>query len=533
MSASIGKVYGSAPSHVATDNFAARLGTMTERVTERYNSGKQGAARALRKLVVRAHKEREEYIALCHLLEHPLDSDNAMHDLAWSETPEWKLNLSTTFWLLVCLRSPGVRELHADDSVALHELQDDIDKREDLARLRAVAVGDIDWDDYASGTPTPKKTLEYLLGSIITAADIICTPPSLSHTDARLSMWKNCEARGIAVDDAASMTRPDLYCVWGNTLLPCLMAGDEKESAPRLLALKSYDIEGNAINRFGLDGMVSSLLWFKRTAWPVFHLRTQFRMAVGLFEVCQREVYRDLQFNHGPDTDINLPCHSTGRALESYINTKYPNVKPAPTGTLQPLFVDCKGARASKDPITSSKRSYDQVEIALDFLSDLIVTANVDPSHLAIITPYQANVEAIKHMRNKAMYKALSPMRPAATVNSFQGQESDISVIIMGTPNTSGVDFAADFQRVNTMLSRQRSGLLIFGDINPAGQAPIKKAYRMMNSLDPGLNPYFRKTTMFQNVHNWLLHSGRVATIEVKSEKSGLEGKVALDKQSK
>ncbi|KAH8667822.1 AAA domain-containing protein [Ilyonectria robusta] len=530
MSASIGKVYGSAPTHVATDNFAARLCTMTERVTERYNSGKQGVAHVRRKLVVRAYKEHEEYAALRHLLEHPLDSDNALHDLDWNETPEWKLNLSTTFWLLVCLRSPGVRELHADDSVTLHELQDHIDKREDLDRLRAVAVGDIGWDDYTNGTTTPKEALEDLLRCIITAADIICTPPSLSHTDPRLNMWKNCEARGIAVDDAASMARPDLYCIWGNTLLPCLMAGDGKESAPRVLALKSNDGAGNAINRFGLDAMVSGLLWFKRTAWPVFRLRTQLRMAVGLFEVCQREVYRDLAFNHGPDTDISLPCHGTGRALESYINTKYPDVKPAQTGTFQPLFVHCKGAGAFTDPITSSKWSYDQVEIALDFLSDFVMTANVDPSHLAIITPYQANVEAIKHMRNKAMYKALSPMRPAATVDSFQGQESDISVLIMGNTNKSGVDFAAE--RVNIMLSRQRSGLLIFGDINSAGKARNKKVYHMMKSLNPKLKPYFPRATPFQNVQKWLLGSGRVATVQVKSEKSGLEGKIEPDKQS-
>lgn len=470
MSASVGKVYGSAPSHAATDNFAARLGTMTERVTERYNSGKEDTTRAHRKLVVRVYMEHEERIALRYLLKHPLDADNAVPHLAWQETPKWKLNLSRAFWVLVCLRSPGARELHPDDSIALHKLQDDIDKREDLDRLRAVAVGDMSWDDYRKGPIVSTETLGYLLDSVITAADIICTPPSLSDTDPRLNTWKNHKAQGIAVDDAANMVRPDLYRAWGNTLLPCLMAGDEKESTPKVLALKSDDGAGNAINRFAPDAMVSGLLWFKGTSWPVFRLRTQFRMAVGQFEVCHREGYRELPFNYGPGTDINLPHHSIGRALESYIKTKYPSVTPAPTGTLRPLFVHCKGAASTTNPLASSKRSYNQVKAALDFLCDFIVTANVDPAQMVIITPHRANVGVITQMRNKAIYKALSPMRPAATVDSFQGQESDISVVIMGVTDKPGLDFAADSIQLNVMLTRQRSGLLIFGDINPALQ---------------------------------------------------------------
>lgn len=33
--------------------------------------------------------------------------------------------------------------------------------------------------------------------------------------------WKNEIAKGIAVDEAGNINHPDLYSVWGNTLLPC------------------------------------------------------------------------------------------------------------------------------------------------------------------------------------------------------------------------------------------------------------------------------------------------------------------------
>ncbi|PKK44321.1 hypothetical protein CI102_12918, partial [Trichoderma harzianum] len=60
----------------------------------------------------------------------------------------------------------------------------------------------------------------------------------------------------------------------------------------------------------------------------------------------------------------------------------------------------------------------------------------------------------------------ISDMRPAATVDSSQICEADIVVAIPGTTEVVGPGFTTDEHRFNVMLSRQKSGLLIFGDIN-------------------------------------------------------------------
>lgn len=62
------------------------------------------------------------------------------------------------------------------------------------------------------------------------------------------------------------MHRGDLYCVWGNCLLPCLVAGDEKQLAPTIMtSSREKDASGNLRNRHVADGKNSPLQFFKAT----------------------------------------------------------------------------------------------------------------------------------------------------------------------------------------------------------------------------------------------------------------------------
>lgn len=53
-------------------------------------------------------------------------------------------------------------------------------------------------------------------------------------------------------------------------------------------------------------------------------------------------------------------------------------------------------------------------------------------------------------------------MQPPTTVDSFQGQENDVVVVVMGTASPKpGPGFTSDSQRLNVMLTRQQCGLVI------------------------------------------------------------------------
>ncbi|KAH7010128.1 hypothetical protein EDB80DRAFT_868652 [Ilyonectria destructans] len=92
--------------------------------------------------------------------------------------------------------------------------------------------------------------------------------------------------------------------------------------------MNDADAEGHAVNRLAKDGRISPLEFLKGAGWPIYHLRTQLRMAVGQFEICKET---------GGQCDITRPEHSIGVTFEAYITTKYPEVAPSPAGQLMPV----------------------------------------------------------------------------------------------------------------------------------------------------------------------------------------------------
>jgi superfamily I DNA and/or RNA helicase len=100
----------------------------------------------------------------------------------------------------------------------------------------------------------------------------------------------------------------------------------------------------------------------------------------------------------------------------------------------------------------------------------LVKKAGIPAASIAVISPYKANVELFERCRKDSQHSApLLDMPPAATVDSFQGREADIMVVILGTTKEVGPGFTIDKNRLNVMFSRQKSGLLVFGDIDVLG----------------------------------------------------------------
>ncbi|RFU75706.1 dna helicase [Trichoderma arundinaceum] len=451
MAASLGNVYATAATHVAADNFAERLNQITENVTRRRNISNGSTQSVRRALVIRGYKTLEETEAFHNLLKKPYMGDGAA---TWVPKSRWKVNLIVSL---------------------------------SIKRLLDVASGKIDWAEYKKGKVDSNEIMETLFRSILNYADILCTNAALSNR-APFRTWKIERAKGIAVDEASNISRPDLYCVWGNTLLSCVLAGDDKQLPPTVMSLKNRDGEGNHIDRLGLDGQISPLSFFKANGWPIFRLRTQFRMGTGLFDLCHRQVYSDVPLEYGPGCDISLEKHSAGRQLEAYLQQRFPNLTPAPAATFKEVFIHCKGAKCIVD--------------------------SIDPAQVTIITPYKANVELIDRLRKKSKYSILSKMGPTATVDSFQGREGDIAVVVMGTTQGVGPGFTTDEQQLNVMFSRQRSGLVIFGDIKVLGKLvkdhnKDKKKFVIYTAR----GKRFVQAKMLHDMLTTMAQQGRVATL--------------------
>lgn len=535
----VGKVLCSGPTNVSVDNLASRVDKVTTRVVERFNKGKQpeDPARAKYNVVLRGFKPSDEVQAFENLLRNPHDREKAVPHRGWKATSKWTFPLSGAFWLLALFHAevPGVRQLRPDDSPALFELQKWIDEQEAFDTLRNLATGKTSWEEYSKGTMASPTTLEKLLKALVSRVDILCTTPAMTENHEIYSKWKTSKARAVVVDEAACIHRADLYCVWGNTLLPCVLGGDPRQLRPVVMTGSEEDTEGNLLHRLVEDGKISPLEALQASGIPVYRLLTQLRMADGMYDWLSELIYSDVPFEYAPSCRVDQPQFSLGRALEEYVQAKYPEVKPVPKDKLLPVFLHCEGSRVFVDELTKSKRSPDQVKIALNFLVDFVKTKQVDPARLALIAPYAANVDLINRMRKRPEYSALATMQPASTVYSFQGQEGDIAVVVMGTAYPRpGPGFTSDENRLTVSISRQKCGLLVVGDINVTGpfeeeddgkgkgkgkggkggkgKAPAQE--RFMVEGDNG-ETYWTKATVMRNLYTKWYKLGRVVRVPV------------------
>lgn len=255
-----------------------------------------------------------------------------------------------------------------------------------------------------------------------------------------------------------------------------MFAGDPRQLRPTVITgLHDKDTAGNLYHRFIDDGQISTLEYLQLTGWPVYRLTTQLRMVKGTYDWLASIVYSDIPFTYAPSCTATLPRFAMGMALEAYAKKRFPNLKSPPSGHLWPIFINCPGSQVMLDENILSKKSPDQVKIALDFIVDFVKTKGVDSSRLIMLAPYSANLKVINEMRALPQYALLSSMQPASTIDSFQGQEEDVAVIVMGTAHpTPRPGFTVDENRLTVTISRHKCGLLVVGDINVAGSLEVK-----------------------------------------------------------
>ncbi|KAL0936330.1 DNA helicase [Colletotrichum truncatum] len=525
MRLSLGPTACSAPSHVAITNLAERLDRTSISVSQRINNRKasQDSSRARQTFILRVFKLENEYKAFLALLKKPGSGDKAAPKIRGTPV-KWTFNLSLAYWLLVLLKSPATtRRLVSDDSLALQAIQRDLDVRQDFRYVRELCANRIDYDEFSSCSQPSKDAVLKVFHRLIDAADMLCTTPSMFCNEARVAKWNAGKARAVAFDEAANMTRGDIIQVWGNDLLPCLFGGDPKQLPPAVMTREEKTAEGHVYNQLSRDATVSGLEFLQASGIPVYRLRKQLRMTKALWDMVGGIIYSDQPIVYGDQCDIHLPQYEIGRRLESYIQSQYPDVRTPAENTFSPLFIHCEGTSVFTNPVTHGKKSDDQVTVALDFASDFVKEKAVDASKVIVLAPYKDNVQLIEQRRKQEKYANLAAMRPASSIDAFQGQEADIVIVVMGTRALNpGPGFTKDPRRLNVLLTRQRCGLVMIGDINVAGSMVKPK-----NAKGPKLKegeywvcipgkPRVKMTAKeLWKVHKYLHDRGRVATIKV------------------
>lgn len=469
-----GKVYGSAPTNTAVTNLAHRIFAVGTEVMQRCNETVMSEAPFYRRpAVVRGYRGKVESDAFFNILRTGVADDTAYQSHSSSDTPRWKLGLSATNWLLALLRSKSlacssadnaVKQLDVADAIFLHDIQADIDAAAvsygPLGRLSRLARGEMTWKEYCEGTMVGKETIHNLMKRIIDGADFVLTTPAGAQTPWFEDVW--AEAKVIVVDEAGCMHKADLCSLWGNTLRPIILGGDVKQLPPAMMELNNVDANGNNMNRFALGGRISALGWLQACGIPTFRLLRQMRMATDMFGLAQKLFYADHIIGYGPGSDPSLERHAAGRAVENYLaNRPLKGYQRPPDGKLLPVFLHMPKTRVYQ--VGSSKINRVQMKGAVDLVDDIVKVTGLSPTHFVIITGHRPNVDYGNRILKD--YPRLAGMRKVQTVDSIQGDEEDIVIDVLGTTESvKTVGFIANPNRLNVMLTRQKSALIIVGD---------------------------------------------------------------------
>ncbi|KAK0710984.1 P-loop containing nucleoside triphosphate hydrolase protein [Lasiosphaeris hirsuta] len=478
---SIRKVFGSGPTHVAISNFAERLYCRGAVVVSRCNAKKKGTeTRVRRPFVVRGQRLDREVEAFLNVLKYSSAGDSAIACLPWTPASSWTYALSPVNWLLVAIGSDAAKRsttkhavlnLHPDDSQFLHDLRNEIGQDKSWSGFCQVVRGEINWHQYKLGGAIDDDEIEKLLIRIIRNADVVLATPgtAIYPTYSQVKL----EARGIVIDEAGCMNRADLYSIWGNTLRPLFMAGDIMQLRPAFFERR---------NQLKADAQMSALEFFQGAGFPVYRLRTQLRMCNGMFDLARNLVYKDVEMKYGPFSSIDQPQHAIGRAFEDWlVNTcNFPDLKPSQAGALEPVWMHTPGAYVGQ--ASTSRFSPSQVDAALELLADFVKDTRVDASNIVIIAPYKPNVNYGNQQLADGCYPALTKMSPLLTADSFQGREGQMAVVIFGTSRETGPGFTSDENRLNVMITRQQSALLLVGDMGVTGLLNDPKDFRPYKS---------------------------------------------------
>ncbi|KAF5598797.1 DNA helicase [Fusarium pseudocircinatum] len=477
LQAKVGKVLCSGPTDTAVDDFAYRLNKQTWDVTERLNAGNplDELSRYRRKLIVRPYPFDQELRAFYLLLKKPELGKEVLDDWKFTGEPNedvnWKLELSATYWLLLILRSPALdRVLGPEDSLALNEMQQVIDGDEIVELVASGHLGDARYRHEFE--EQLEDIFKYLWKMLINSADFLFV--------------KSGGVRDGFIYDIGD---------------PSIRTTGEKDPD-----------SGNYYNRFVGDGRISGLEFLQASGLPVFRLNTQVRMAKGMYDLAAQVFYPQLPLQyHQRDHDITDQQPDVGRELEAYVHMKYPLLRKPPDGIVhQPLFIHRQNSTIYKD-VDGSQACQEQDSAVLSFVAGLVTHSAIDPAQIVILTPWFANAVLIERKRNQKRFELLKNMPEAATIESYRGREADIVVVVMSTTRDTGPDITANEHLLITMLTRHKSGLVIFGDICTSGVIGEDRNGKLFKINKPG-----QELNALQRIDETLFDEGRVAVFSTK-----------------
>ncbi len=122
-------------------------------------------------------------------------------------------------------------------------------------------------------------------------------------------------------------------------------------------------------------------------------------------------------------------------------------------------FIPVEGGEATSAD-SESKENTAEASWVSKIVEGLLDTGDVEIADIGVITPYAAQVRAIRDVLPESVQEV-----EVKTVDGYQGREKEIIVFSCVRSNSDGnVGFLSDPRRLNVALTRAKRGLIVIGD---------------------------------------------------------------------
>ncbi|HLU47531.1 MAG TPA: IGHMBP2 family helicase [Planctomycetota bacterium] len=227
-----------------------------------------------------------------------------------------------------------------------------------------------------------------------------------------------------------------------------VLSGDHRQLPP---TIRSLEAERKGLGRTLFERQME--LWGDRASRM---LTIQYRMHEKIMNWSSNEMY-----------DGRLIAHESVR---KHLLADLPGVARNEITETPFIFFDTAGCglEEEEDAEDISKHNAGERRIVRTWIERL-EDAGVEPSQIAVITPYNAQV---RRLRRELLddFEGLE----VGTVDGFQGREKEAVVISMVRSNEQGeVGFLADARRMNVAVTRARRHVALIGDSATVGRDPF------------------------------------------------------------
>ena len=243
-----------------------------------------------------------------------------------------------------------------------------------------------------------------------------------------------------------------------------IFAGDNKQLPPTIKTLPSQVTKNKDESTFKvLNTTIFDRLEETYSNTFIAFLNTQYRMNEKIMEFPSNEMYNGEVISGDTNRNIllsDLNCDFLSLDEDEILNEP---LLWYDTQCDLSFMEDQKkdDSKPHKNDIFNSKSNINEVFIALKHIEKLIGIMHLQEEHIGIITPYQAQVQLMKHHINDKY-----PNIDIHTVDGFQGNEKEciiLSLVRFNEQNELG--FVKDERRLNVAITRAKRQLCVIGNL--------------------------------------------------------------------